>query len=476
MTADMLWIQAPAGYTDSLTERAALTAAIARTHPRWQIQAILDGRIVAVPAAALVPRPYPVIEELAAGVSAAKAAEFDARHQRDGRTLVEWCPEARRAVAAYVAPAVKALRELVASALGVKPWDVDVTATWQEGHLAEVRVGRVPPRVDASKRHELWRQLIAGSLDAGNHAWIINDDPLTRTATLTWRPPLRLPALVRFEGLLPEQVVPDAWSRLPFGMDAHSAEVAIDFKAGPHALVVGGTGSGKSTALRLIMLQALTRGFEMVLVDPVKRAAGLRDFEPYAKRVVTTNVEEAAAALEVVYAEVRRRVDAIYDARVEDWQGLPKGSVHPWLVILDEFSSLVQADPKPVVSDPQDQVLLAWQDETSAKAKVVALVGRIAREARSAGIFLVISTQRPDTAQVPGQVREQLGTIVQLIVPTRAPSPEAIRMVPIGDGRGGRGADPAVERRPIARVRPVVHRRRGGEGLPGREGRPGGRR
>jgi len=44
-------------------------------------------------------------------------------------------------------------------------------------------------------------------------------------------------------------------------------------------------------------------------------------------------------------------------------------------------------------------------------------------------VHLVLSLQRPDASVIGGAVRENLGTIIQLIAPARPPSPEALRMV-----------------------------------------------
>ncbi|MGR6900390.1 FtsK/SpoIIIE domain-containing protein [Glutamicibacter sp. V16R2B1] len=144
-------------------------------------------------------------------------------------------------------------------------------------------------------------------------------------------------------------------------------------------------------------------------------------------------MEEAAEALDAVYAEVRRRVEVIDQAGAENWQDLPAGSIRPWLVVIDEWAGLIAVDKKPS-GDPKaspvvKEMLDDWNAHSSNVARIQGKVAMIAREARSAGIHLLILTQRPDATDLPGQVRERMGTVVQLVSPARLPSREALGML-----------------------------------------------
>lgn len=364
---------------------------------------------------------------LAATVSPAHAERVDALARRRGMTLTSWAPFDREATVGKLSEAELLVRQRAAELTRQAPWELTVTVTGVPERDVDVvtLTGAAWPTGDARQR--TMRELIS-RLPGGNPGWVIDDQPAEGVVTMAWRKKPELPRLVPANRLLPETLDPTKWANIPLGVGADGSEVSLDLKAGPHSLVVGGTGSGKTVAVRLMIACALARGFEVIMIDPRKRAAGLLDFEPYLKGVFKASRAEAAAALDAVYAEVERRVDLIDAARGENWLDLPPGTVKPWLVIVDEFSGLVSASTKPP-GDKNSEEVKRWEVQEAAKGKIVDRVGSVAKEARSAGVHLVVATQRPDAKNLPGEVRDQLGTIVQLIPPTKPPSKEALGMV-----------------------------------------------
>ena len=154
---------------------------------------------------------------------------------------------------------------------------------------------------------------------------------------------------------------------------------------GPHALLAGTTGSGKSELLISWLVQlALSRApdrLTLVLVDYKGGAA----FGPLAglphTAGVLTDLDPAGTqrALSSLEAEVRRRERILAAHGAKDLSYLPPQVVVPDLVVaVDEFATLA-----------------------GEHAEVLESLVRIAAQGRSLGIHLILATQRPQGAVSP---------------------------------------------------------------------------
>ena len=154
---------------------------------------------------------------------------------------------------------------------------------------------------------------------------------------------------------------------------------------GPHALLAGTTGSGKSELLISWLVQlALSRApdrLTLVLVDYKGGAA----FGPLADLPhtagVLTDLDPAGTqrALSSLEAEVRRRERILAAHGAKDLSCLPPRVVVPDLVVaVDEFATLA-----------------------GEHAEVLESLVRIAAQGRSLGIHLILATQRPQGAVSP---------------------------------------------------------------------------
>ncbi|MDJ0954254.1 MAG: FtsK/SpoIIIE domain-containing protein [Acidimicrobiia bacterium] len=202
---------------------------------------------------------------------------------------------------------------------------------------------------------------------------------------------VRLPETVRLGTLLgigdsAERVIEERWARdvagLPFplgaGPDGH---LRLDLvRDGPHALLGGTTGSGKSELLRS-MVAGLAASvsphvLNFVLIDykggsAFDVCAGL----PHTAGVVTDlDGNLAGRALTCLNAELRYREHSLRDAGVADIAAYPpdRPPLPRLLIVVDEFAALA----------------------TDVPGFVDALVG-VAQRGRSLGVHLVLATQRP---------------------------------------------------------------------------------
>jgi S-DNA-T family DNA segregation ATPase FtsK/SpoIIIE len=202
----------------------------------------------------------------------------------------------------------------------------------------------------------------------------------------TWRDPDDIPRLLR----------------TPIGVGEDGSPVDLDLKEaaeggmGPHGLVVGATGSGKSELLRtLVTGLAVTHAPEdlaLVLVDYKGGAtfAGLAGLPHVAGMI--TNLEQELSLVdrmhEALFAELERRQRVLQGAgfldRVRDYQARRRkeGGLAPLpslLVVVDEFGELLTNRPD-----------------------FLDLFVSIGRTGRSLGIHLLLATQRLDEGRIRG--------------------------------------------------------------------------
>lgn len=196
-----------------------------------------------------------------------------------------------------------------------------------------------------------------------------------------------MPARVPIEDLMQPVIRRTDRSTLRVAVGRGTAgQVEVDLvRDGPHALVAGTSGSGKSEFL-LAWLTALATVYPpesvaFVLID-FKGGASFEPLRglPQATGLVTDLDEaEAVRAVESLRAELRYREEAIRDAGCRAIGELPADVVLPRLVIVvDEFQAMVERFPE-----------------------LAPLIGDIAARGRSLGVHLVLAAQRPN-----GVVRE----------------------------------------------------------------------
>lgn len=192
------------------------------------------------------------------------------------------------------------------------------------------------------------------------------------------------------------------WDELPntniaFGVSALGEQVFFDIEDSPHLLILGSSGAGKSVTMRTILFGAILNGFDVVVIDPTKGGLDFAFAKPWSISPFGEEVYGAASIIRAVYGEVekRRALNKQYGATKID--ELPaEVRPHRIMVMIDEFTSLLGAAPVPPKSD--DPQVSAARDEViaenGARAQVGTMAGKIAREARSVGVHLVLGTQK----------------------------------------------------------------------------------
>jgi hypothetical protein len=333
-----------------------------------------------------------------------------------------------------------------ANRLGKPVYEFWVENEWvendeEDSHLFPERIEKVtvyrnpvdPGKLTAADREKYGRALIAVYPKASN-GWRIEDAQDSQTLVLHYGKPLALPGIVRMSEVV-TGYDPTLWNRIDIGKDAEGQLRGIDLIAGPHSLVVGPTGSGKTMVLLMIAAQAMARGHEVIVVDPMKSAVDFAPVRSRLKMTVTTE-SDAAQVLVRVYAEVKRRKDLLVAGDKGRWDRLPEDvrereGIRPITVVVDEYTSLIlplemsKELAKQLPAEDVEEI----EEANAAKAIIRNYIGKLAREARFVGVHLAIAAQRPDAAIFGGEFRAQLSSAILAVAPSQPPKPETSRMV-----------------------------------------------
>ncbi|MBO3083815.1 FtsK/SpoIIIE domain-containing protein [Cellulomonas fengjieae] len=341
------------------------------------------------------------------------------------------------------APAAQRVLVLTESVAGVPAW---CRARLEVGHRS-VRLHDAGGRVEEVPRHGISVQRAEDQVRAAAavHASVESCGPDV-AATL----PTQV-SLADLDGIPAPGAVAQAWATPRTGLVAAlgtgaGGTTSVDLVGdGPHALVAGTTGAGKSELLTTLVLSlALTHPpdrLAILLVD-FKGGTGLGPVAvlPHVLEHVTDlDAAHARRVLAALRGELRRRETVLAAAGARDLAELDPAAGAPprLLVVVDELRALTEDVP----------------DASAA-------LTRIAAQGRALGVHLVLATQRPAGA-VAADLRANVALRIALRVTDPADStdvldaPDAALLDPTTPGRawvrrGTRPLEPVQVARAVA--------------------------
>lgn len=168
-----------------------------------------------------------------------------------------------------------------------------------------------------------------------------------------------------------------------------------DVEKVPHALVVGGTGGGKSYLLMVLIEAFAKMGADIRIADP--KNADLSDYSKVLKNV-SVDKEDINNMIKTVVEDMEKRYEYVktlpnYSAgHSYEYYGLK-----PIFLIVDEYVAFLSNFSK---KGDRDSVL---ND-----------IRQIILKGRQVGVFGIFATQRPDAKYLEGNIRDQLGLKVSV--------------------------------------------------------------
>lgn len=209
------------------------------------------------------------------------------------------------------------------------------------------------------------------------------------------------------EGLVDKKSKPGSLM-FALGKDIVGNAISDDLTKGPHYLVAGATGSGKSVCLHVMLVSLLMRyspeELKLVLVDP--KSVEFRKYEHLPHLLVDEIIDEPKRALTLLqwaYDETNRR-NAMFTecgghiSNIDDYNSMianDKIAKLPRIVfVIDELADLMETCKK----DLEERIR------------------KIAAKSRSAGIHLVLATQRPSVDVITGTIKANLPSRIALKV------------------------------------------------------------
>lgn len=184
--------------------------------------------------------------------------------------------------------------------------------------------------------------------------------------------------------------------------------------SGPHALLAGKTGGGKTSAIRTLITEAIARGVPVAGAVDVKMLE-LDGFDQYpGVAAVVYHIRPIVELLNAVHAEMEARKAFIHRVRI------PEETLPPFIVVLDEFfvmsgflrRAAAYKGNKDDEEDEQAQLasFVKASDPLGKLSEILALI-------RSMQGRIILGVQRPDATnfgEAATSVRDNFGTRISL--------------------------------------------------------------
>ena len=178
--------------------------------------------------------------------------------------------------------------------------------------------------------------------------------------------------------------------------ESFTGPVTVDLARVPHILLGGATGSGKSVLLKLLLMQAIKKGAKVCSAD----FKGGVDFPPVWHKECRMCFEEQSTLelLTELTEELERRKQLLKASglpNIDHHNAATGDDLKRYIFACDELAEMLD---KTGLTKEQKEIVV----------KIEGLLGTIARQGRAFGIHLILATQRPDSAILNGQIKNNI--------------------------------------------------------------------
>lgn len=322
------------------------------------------------------------------------AAKSESQHE--GYFLTEFEPFLGYAILTKLTPNAARARGAIAVALGVKPWDVQITETRVGGYEFTL------PRNYVPSKHFDKLQEVAEAV-VGQDGWYVTVNAQKLRAEIIPSAPPTFPPAIPYPFAKQKGSPKDLdWVlRVPLGVTLGYGEnpgdtLYLDLDATPGGLVAGTAGSGKSVGINAFVYGVLARGAELVIADLPHKSIDFTWAMPFCRPGGFGCASTAASltSLAMVYEEGEKRAKLLRKHNVQKWQDLPAAVRPPLIVVVvDEVTGLFGLEEVPR-GLPKDHPLVTEAMQQNLETQILKkTIAKIPAEMRFVGIRIVLATQ-----------------------------------------------------------------------------------
>lgn len=226
--------------------------------------------------------------------------------------------------------------------------------------------------------------------------------------------PNKVRSIVTLRNLISQSSFQNSTSPLlvALGRNVSGSPVYTDITEGPHLLVAGATGTGKTIFLNTLILSLLYKStpenLRIIMVDPKRVEFQHYNDIPHLLCPVIYDAAKTINALRWLTREMERRFEIFSE--------IPTRNIHTYNQNRSVISSGAQLPYIVFVVDELADLMAAKGREIEAG------VVRLAQMARATGIHLVLATQRPSVEVITGLIKANVPTRVTFQVASQVDS------------------------------------------------------
>lgn len=172
---------------------------------------------------------------------------------------------------------------------------------------------------------------------------------------------------------------------------------SIDISTTPHILIGGGSGSGKSKLLKLLLMEAIKKNATIYLAD----FKGGVDYPAIWHKAcsIITEPEALDGKLEIILQILEERRTILVESgasNIAEYNNKTGSNLNRIIVACDEIAEVLEKTGL----DKEQKTMIS---------RIESKVSTLARLGRAFGIHLIFATQRPDADVLKGQIKNNIG-------------------------------------------------------------------